>query len=81
MAFNPETPKIPAAIGDIAVILTDHDGIETDEVAYEVQILQSDGSIFRVAMGDLLPHLTPQQINNLRSLMTDIRILAQQLLP
>lgn len=81
MAFTPETPKIPAAIGDIAVVLTDHDGIEPDEVSYEVQVLQPDGSIFRVAAGNLVPHLTPQQTSALQSFMADMRILAQGLLP
>ena len=63
--FEPEQPRCPAAIGDIAVILTDHDGITPDEAQYEVQVLQEDGSIFRVATGDLAPHLTPQQITAL----------------
>lgn len=79
--FTPEEPRVPAAIGDIAVILTDHDGSETDEVGYEVQILQSDGSMFRLATGDLVPHLTPQQITDLQSFMADMRVLAQGLLP
>lgn len=81
MAFTPEQPKTPVAIGDIAVILTDHDGIETDEVGYEVQVLQADGSMFRLATGDLVPHLTPQQISALQSFMASMRTLAQGLLP
>lgn len=79
--FTPEQSKIPAAIGDIAVILTDHDGIETDEVGYEVQILQADDSIFRVATGNLVPHLTTQQITALQAFMANVRTLAQELLP
>ena len=79
--FEPEQPKMPTAIGDIAVILTDHDGIEQDEVGYEVQVLQADGSIFRVATGDLVPHLTPQQISALQAFMASMRTLAQELLP
>ena len=79
--FESEQPKVPAAIGDIAVILTDHDGVETDEVGYEVQVLQADGSIFRVATGDLIPHLTSQQISGLQTFMADMRTLAQGLLP
>ena len=79
--FISEQPKIPAAIGDIAVILTDHDGITPDQAQYEVQILQADGSIFRVATGDLAPHLTSQQINALQGFMADMRALAQELLP
>lgn len=79
--FEPEQPKTPSAIGDIAVVITDHDGMETDEVNYEVQILQSDGSIFKVASGDLVPHLTSQQINGLQTFMAGMRALAQGLLP
>ena len=81
MSFQPEQPKVPAAIGDIAVIITDHDGIETDEVGYEVQIPQADGAIFRVAIGSLIPHLTQQQIDGLKSFMANMRTLAQGLLP
>jgi len=79
--FEPEQPKTPAAIGDIAVILTDHDGSEPDEVRYGVQVLQADGSMFRHATGDLVPHLTSQQITALQSFMADMRELAQGLLP
>jgi len=79
--FEPEQPKTPAAIGDIAVVLTDHDGSEPDEVRYEVQVLQADGSIFRHATGDLVPHLTSQQITALQNFMADMRELAQGLLP
>lgn len=81
MAFTPEKPRIPVAIGDIAVVLTDHDGVETDEANYEVQILQADGSIFRLATGNLVPHLTTEQINGLKAFMADMRTLAQELLP
>lgn len=81
MAFTPEQLRTPTAIGDIAVILTDHDGIETDEVGYEVQVLQADRSIFRVATGNLVPHLTSQQISALQAFMASMRTLAQGLLP
>ena len=81
MAFIPEQPRTPVAIGDIAVILTDHDGTETDEVGYEVQVLQADGSMFRHATGDLVPHLMPQQISALQAFMASMRTLAQGLLP
>jgi len=82
--FEPEQPKTPAAIGDIAVMLIDHDGSDPDEIKYEVQVLQSDGSIFRRVTGDLVPHLTSQQISALQNFMVDmkaLRALAQRLLP
>ena len=81
MAFTPEQPKTPVAIGDIAVVLTDHDGSSSDEVHYEVQVLQADGSMFRHATGDLVPHLTPQQKSALQAFMASMRTLAQGLLP
>jgi len=81
MAFTPEQSKVPVAIGDTSVVLVDHDGSEIDEVLYEVQVLQADGSIFSVPSGNLVPHLTTQQITALQSFMADMRILAQGLLP
>lgn len=82
MAFTPEQPEIPASIGDISVTLTDYADAETpDAASYEVQVLQADGTMFRLATGDLTPHLTPQQIVALQNFMADMRVLAQGLLP
>ena len=80
MAFTPESSKTPVSIGDISIVLTDYVG-ETDTVNYEVQVLQADGSIFRVATGNLVPHLTAGQIAALQDFMADMRTLAQGLLP
>ena len=80
MAFTPEPPKTPASIGDISVVLTDYVGA-TDTVRYEVQVLQAGGSIFRVATGNLVSHLTAGQISALQSFMAAMRTLAQELLP
>ena len=80
MAFTPESPRAPASIGDISVVLTDYVGT-TDTVRYEVQVLQADGSIFRIATGNLVPHLTAQQITALQGFMVDMRTLARGLLP
>ena len=79
--FTPEQSEIPASIGDISVVLTDFTGEETDQVKYEVQVLKEDGTIFRHVQGDLVPHLTPQQISALQSFIADMRVLAQGLLP
>jgi len=82
MPFIPEQPKTPASIGDISIALTDYVDEETQSTAsYEVQVLQADGSLFRLAVGDLAPHLTPQQVTALQDFMAAMRILAQGLLP
>jgi len=81
MAFIPEEAKVPVAIGDISVVLTDHAGSETDTVHYEVQVLQADGNLFCLEAGNLVPHLTAGQIIALQNFMADMRVLAQGLLP
>ena len=82
MAFEPETPKVPASIGDLSVVLTDYIDAETTSTAsYEVQLLQGDGSIFKLASGDLVPHLSAAQISGLLALMADLRTKAQALIP
>ena len=82
MAFTQEESIVPAAVGDISVIVTDFDGTASDSIRFEVQVLQSDGSIFKVINGDLLPHLTSQQISGLVSFMASLRTKAvDELLP
>ena len=82
MAFEQEAAKAPSSIGDISIVLTDYVDEEMEAKAtYEVQILQADGSMFRLASGDLAPHLSAAQINGLQALMTDLRTKAQKLLP
>jgi len=77
MAFTSETNKVPAAIGDIEVQLTN-----TSQVRFSVQVLQADGSIFSVVTGNLAPHLTAGQISGLQSFMADMRTKAvAELLP
>ena len=82
MAFEAEQAKIPASIGDISVVLTDYIDEETQSTAtFEAQILQADGSIFRIPSGDLTPHLNAAQISGLQTLMADLRTKAQALIP
>jgi len=81
MAFEAEQPKAADSVGDIAVIITDYSDSEiAGSATYEVQILQADGSMFRLATGDLSPHLSAAQINGLKALMADIRTKAQKLI-
>lgn len=79
MAFTPEEPKTPASIGDISIVLTDYVGMDEDGIPlvdtadYEVQVLQADGSMFKVLSGNLVPHLTAGQISALQAFMSDMR--------
>lgn len=77
MAFEQEQERVPASIGDISVVLTDYISTEeTDSVGYEVQVLQADGSMFRLVSGNLAPHLTAGQISALQAFMADMRVKA-----
>ncbi len=80
MSFTPEQPKTPSSIGDISVVITDIEG-GSGSVNYEVQILQADGSIFKLVSGNLVPHLSAGQIAIIQTFMADIRTKAQALLP
>lgn len=74
MAFEQEQGRMPASIGDISIVLTDYVGLgEPDTADYEVQVLQADGSLFRLASGNLVPQLTAGQISALQAFMVDIR--------
>jgi len=74
MAFTPEQPKTPASIGDISIVLTDYADIEElDTADYEIQVLQADGSLFHLASGNLVPHLTAGQISTLQAFIADMR--------
>ena len=81
MSFEPEQPEIPASIGDIVIILAGHPDKTKDKANYKIQVLQEDGVTLDVKRGNLAPHLTPAQITALKTFMSDIRTLAQGLLP
>ena len=72
--------RIPEAIEDISIVLTDY--VATlDEVAhqtahYNVQVKYSDGSI-KVMLGNLVPHLTQAQIDGLMGFMDELRTKAE----
>lgn len=77
MAFTRETPRTPLAIADIAITLFDPDptGAEPPAASYSVQVRFSDGSI-NVLTGDLVPHVTTTQINQLLAFMASLRVKA-----
>ena len=76
--------RIPEAIADISITLTDY--IATDEPArqaaeYSVQVRYDNDGI-KVLTGDLVPHLTAAQITALMGFMDDLRVKAEaEILP
>jgi len=77
MTFNKEDSKVPAAIGDISVVLTDYSGTAPSTAHFEVRVLEADGNMFGLINGDLVPHLTPAQISGLMDFMADMRAKAE----
>jgi len=80
MALDPVSPRTPDHIGDIAVILTTT-AVGGSAAKYEAQVLEADGTMFKHAHGNLVPHLSAGQITQLQAFMDDIRTKAQALLP
>ena len=82
MAFDPVVVAPPASIGDISVVLTDYISEETASTAkYEVQVKDADGGMFALKQGDLVPHLTEEQVSGLLALMAIVREKAQAFIP
>lgn len=80
MAFTKETARTPVAIEDIEVrLFTTATGGQTAD--FSVQVRFDDGSLV-VRTGDLLPHLTQAQSNQLQTFMATLRSKAvSELLP
>ena len=83
MDFIPSVRPTPDHIGDISFIITDYlNNTETpDNVQYEVQVLQADGSIYNIERGDLLPYMSAEEIATIISFAARMRTLAQGLIP
>jgi hypothetical protein len=83
MAFTQEPVRTPVAIADISIQLFDPDptGTETARALYSVQVRYNTGEV-RALTGDLVPHLTTQEINSLLAFMATLRTRAiAQILP
>lgn len=74
MAFSKEPVRTPTGIADIEVRLYSPDPTSEAQsgASFAVQVRYSDGSV-KVLTGDLVPHLTTQQINSLLSFMAAMR--------
>jgi len=79
MALPAAKSRIPVAIGDLAVVLTDYVDTVEDPAhksgGYEVQVIYDNGDI-TVLSGDLLPHITPAQVAALVAFMDGLRVQA-----
>ncbi len=90
MAFEQVEPKIPSAVGDISITLTDRIAVQTpggsidatQRISFDVQVLNGNGSIMRNLSGDLARHLTQPQIDQLKAFMALMRTKAEdEILP
>ena len=80
MGFIAPEPRVPTSIGDIVVVLTDG---EHQSAEYHLALLDQNGLKieFPGQSGNLVPHLTSQEIQALLAFMASLRERAvQQLL-
>lgn len=80
MAFDPEDPRSPSAIGNLKVILhtwPDAEGIIDQAASFQVEVLDQNGQALRHRNGSLTPHLTPAQRSGLSQFMADLRAQAE----
>ena len=89
MAWSTEEDRIPTSIPRIEVILIDSTEYDNDkegplgqEANFSLRVLDQDGQLLSKKGGDLVPHLTQQQIDALMNFITSLRIQAEsELLP
>ena len=85
MTFDKAIARIPEAIEDVSVTLTDYIAVGEEpahkSAEYSVQVRYDNGEI-KVLSGDLVPHLTAEQIDALMGFMDDMRVKAEaEILP
>lgn len=83
MAFDPAASRTPNAIGDMEITLFTPGANSPHQAGanYRLKVHYSDGSVVERS-GNLVPHLTQQQINGLLAFMSDLRTQANnQILP
>lgn len=83
MAFTPPTPQIPTLVQRVMVVLTDVAesplGPAEQSAHYHLVVLDQDGMpiSFLGASGNLVPHLTAEQIQGLQTFMAAMRAKAE----
>lgn len=78
MAFTKQGAVTPVSIQDMRInLLTHHaDTGEQGAITFEIDVLKSDGTT-RTLTGNLVPHLTAQQISQLQTFMANLRTQAE----
>jgi len=83
MAFTPPVPQVPTLVQRVMVVLTDIAesplGPAEQSAHYHLVVLDQDGMpvSFPGASGDLVPHLTTEQIQGLQNFMAAMRTKAE----
>lgn len=80
MTFPTADQPIPTAIGDISIQLSDfiagtnpEEEPAHQEGEFSVQVLDQNGDVIRVMMGDLVPHLTAARRTALWKFLQELR--------
>ena len=87
MALPALETRTPTTIHAIAItlysIIEDVEGVPTEQrrIRYKYTPADQFGFDLDTKNGDLVPHLTPEQIAALQSFMDDMRVLAEATLP
>lgn len=81
MAFSEEPVRTPTSIGNMYITLTDL-AVGTDTIRGVVEVRDQNDEVMRVWSGDLVPHLTAQQITQIQTFVASLRAqAADELLP
>ena len=86
MAFEPSTTRTPTSIGEIRIELIDEpDPANPGEVLksgwYRFVVYDQDGKQLVVPSGNLLPHLSPEQAQQISDFLDWCRAQAEATLP
>jgi hypothetical protein len=83
MAFTPPGARTPTAITRLSIVLTDQiatgDEPASQSAHYSLVLIDQDGQQihFPGDTGDLVPHLTSQEIQQLQAFMASLRVRAE----
>lgn len=76
MAFEPTSPKTPDDIGAIDIRLTirpDGQGGVLYDADFHLDVVAVDATIVDEKAGDLTPHLTSQQVTQIKTFLDNMR--------
>lgn len=72
----------PAAIGRMVVTLVTDPILNENGAYFKIDVLDDENQLIKRPAGNLIPHLTAQQISQLQTFMTNLRTQAEtEILP